>query len=108
VDTDLSEASFDADFDGDGSTDRAVVLTRDEGPVKAHYLAVLRNTGSSVEPVTVLLGKNVLVEGLSGNAKEGVIVRLLTRAEGQSEDEAPTVPQVRAFRVDGGKLNGAK
>jgi hypothetical protein len=74
--TDLTQAGLDADFDGDGHTDRVVVLTRDEGYDKNHYVAVvLDDAGTLVPTNSILLGKNVLVERIDLHAK-GFVVSL--------------------------------
>lgn len=108
VATDLTGARLDADFDGDGATDCAVVLTRDEGPVKGHYLAVIVNPGGELRVLTAKLGQNVLVEGLGPGQPDGVVVALLGRDDGVPVEQAPTVARKVRFVVKEGKLAAAK
>ncbi len=104
--TDLTGHRLDADLDGDKSTDRAVVLTRDDGTLKLHYLVVLRNPGGDVVATeAVRLGKNVLVEKLELDPKgKGFIVELLGRDEEAPEDLPPSIRLTRRFQVLDGKL----
>jgi hypothetical protein len=106
VATDLTGARSDADFDGDGTTDAAVVITQDEGPMKVHYLAVLVGGGSKA--LTARLGKNVLVERLSPHPKGGVLVTMLGRDDGVPEDTPPKLPIEHRFVIQGGALAPAK
>lgn len=100
--TDLTGAQLDADFDDDGVTDRAVVITRDDGPLKVHYLAVVLAGGPSN---TLALGKNVLVQKLSLDPKgNGIVVDLLSRDDGVPADAAPTLEVKRRYAVKDGKL----
>lgn len=108
LDTDLTGVRYDGDFDGDASTDCAVVLTRDDGPVKAHYLAVIRNLGEGLRATTTLLGKNVLVKGITGDAKSGLAVRMLVRPEGTPEDTPPSVEVTKKFKLKDGQLGATK
>lgn len=108
LDTDLTGVRFDGDFDGDASTDCAVVITRDAGPVKAHYLAVIQNLAGGLKATTIELGKNVLVKGITANPKGGVVVRLLTRDEKLPEDTAPTVEATQKYKIKDGKLVSSK
>ena len=103
VATDLTQARSDADFDGDGSTDCAVVLTKDDGPLKVHYLAVITNGG---KVTTVRLGKNVLVDRLSPHPKGGVLVKMLGRDDGVPEDTPPTLTLEKRYQLKGGALVG--
>jgi hypothetical protein len=103
VATDLTQARSDADFDGDGSTDCAVVLTKDDGPLKVHDLAVITNAG---KVSTVRLGKNVLVDRLSPHPKGGVLVKMLGRDDGVPEDTPPTITMEKRFQLKGGALQG--
>lgn len=112
--TDLTGFRLDADLDGDDSTDRAVVLTRDEGTLKAHFLVVLRNVGGDVVATkAVRLGKNVLVEQLElspdkAAPKGAFIVRMKDREEGAPEDTPPTIDAVKKFRVKDGAIESMK
>ncbi len=103
VATDLTQARSDADFDGDGSTDCAVVVTKDDGALKVHYLAVITNAG---RVTTVRLGKNVLVDRLSPHPKGGVLVKMLGRDDGVPEDTPPTLTMEKRFVLKGGALVG--
>ena len=103
--TDLTQVRSDADFDGDGSTDCAVVVTRDDGPLKLHYLAVITNAG---KVSTVRLGKNVLVDKLSPHPKGGVSVKMLGRDDGVPEDMPPTITIEKRFELKNGSLAQAK
>jgi hypothetical protein len=103
--TDLTGLRSDADFDGDASTDCAVVVTKDDGPLKVHYLAVITNAG---KVTTARLGKNVLVEKLAPHAKGGVAVKMLTRDEDVAEDLPPTVSVDRRYELKGGALVESK
>jgi hypothetical protein len=105
VATDLTQVRSDADFDGDGSTDCAVVVTKDDGPLKVHYLAVITNAG---KVTTARLGKNVLVDRLSPHPKGGVLVKMLGRDDGVPEDTPPTVSVERRFELKGGALAESK
>lgn len=100
--TDLTGNRLDADFDGDSSTDCAVVVTRDDGPIKVHYLAVIPNGSSSA--MTLALGRNVLVKNLEPDPKGGLVVTLLTRPKDVPEGDAPTVEVKQTFAVKDGKL----
>ncbi len=111
--TDLTGFRLDADLDGDESTDRAVVLTRDEGTMKAHYLVVLRNTGSVVATKAVRLGKNVLVEQIELSTEKGApkgtfVVRMKDRDADTPEDTPPTVDVAKKFRVKDGVIESVK
>lgn len=108
LDTDLTGVRFDGDFDGDASTDCAVVITRDAGPVKAHYLAVIQNLAGGLKATTLELGKNVLVKGITGDAKSGLAVRVLVRPEDAPEDTPPTVEATKKFKLKDGKLVSSK
>lgn len=113
VATDLTGFRLDADLDGDESTDRAVVLTRDEGTMKAHFLVVLRNTGDVVATKAVRLGKNVLVEGLELSTEKGApkgafVVRMKDRDADTPEDTPPTVSVAKKFRVKDGSIEPLK
>lgn len=92
--TDLTKAGLDADFDGDGHTDRVVVLTRDEGYDKNHYVAVvLDDAGTLVPTNTLLLGKNVLVERIDLHDKGFVVsltVPVATPAAAAPSEAAPS------------------
>ncbi len=103
--TDLTGTRSDADFDGDGSTDCSVVVTRDDGPLKVHYLVVITHAGSAT---VARLGKNVLVERLSPHPKGGVLVKMLGRDEGVPEDTPPSVPWERRYELKGGALVPSK
>ncbi|MBL8741506.1 MAG: hypothetical protein JNK04_10445 [Myxococcales bacterium] len=100
--TDLTQARLDADYDNDESTDTAVVLTRDAGTVKDHYLAfILANGSTKVQK----LGTNVLVENLSLDAKtNGLIVKMLSRDDGVPTDQPPTLPVEKRFRIKDGAI----
>lgn len=100
--TDLTGNRLDADFDGDVATDCAVVLTRDDGPIKVHYLALIPN--GSTTAVTVALGRNVLVQNLAPDNKGGLIVTMLTRPKDAPESDAPTVEVKRTYALKDGKL----
>ncbi|NUP07416.1 MAG: hypothetical protein HOW73_15305 [Polyangiaceae bacterium] len=100
--TDLTGARIDADFDGDDGTDCAVVVTRDAGPLKVHYLAVIR--GGSSDAMTVSLGKNVLVKNLAPDPKGGVIVTMLVHDKDVPEADPPTVEVKKVFSIKTGKL----
>jgi hypothetical protein len=104
--TDLTGHRLDADLDGDESTDRAVVLTRDEGALKAHFLVVLRNPGGPVEATPALrLGVNVLVERVELDPKGGAfVVSFKGRDEGVAADTPPTVDMQKRFTVKDGKI----
>ena len=111
--TDLTGFRLDADLDGDESTDRAVVLTRDEGTLKAHFLVVLRNTGDLVATKAVRLGKNVLVEKLELATEKGAppgtfVVRMKGRDEDTPEDTPPTVDIAKKFRIKDGSIEPVK
>ena len=101
IQTDLTQVRADADFDGDGATDAAVVVTRDEGTLKGHYLAVLLGGGQTL---TLKLGKNVLVQRLALHPKGGIQVDMLGREEGGSEEEPPGLEQSLRVEIKGGKL----
>jgi hypothetical protein len=105
VATDLTQVRSDADFDGDGSTDCAVVVTRDDGPLKVHYLAVITNAGKIT---TLRLGKNVLVDRLSPHPKGGVAVKMLGRDDGVPEDMPPTITIEKRFELKNGALAEAR
>lgn len=105
VATDLTQVRSDADFDGDGSTDCAVVVTKDDGPLKVHYLAVITNAG---KVTTARLGKNVLVDRLSPHPKGGVHVKMLGRDDGVPEDTPPTITIEKRFELKGGALSASK
>lgn len=100
--TDLTGARLDADFDGDATTDCAVVVTRDDGPLKVHYLAVMR--GGSTDTQSIALGKNVLVKSIDLDPKGGLVVKLLTHPKDAPVDEEPTVETLKHFAVTNGKL----
>lgn len=102
VATDLTGSRLDADFDGDETTDCAVVVTRDNGTLKVHYLAIL--PGGATEAITTPLGTNVLVQNLEPDPKGGVIVTMLGRDEGVSNDAPPTVTVKRSYALKEGKL----
>ncbi|HTJ85587.1 MAG TPA: hypothetical protein VL400_27910 [Polyangiaceae bacterium] len=102
--TDLTGTKLDADLDGDGDTDEAVVLTRDDGPLKMHYLAVLSNAGDAVDVTAIPLGLNVLVEELRLAPKGGVYVKLLKHEEGTPMDSPPTLRTTEQYRLQGGQL----
>ena len=112
--TDLTGFRLDADLDGDASTDRAVVLTRDEGTLKAHFLVVIRNPGGDVVATKALrLGKNVLVEKLELATEKGgppgtFVVRMKGRDEDTPEDTPPTVDVAKKFRVKDGSIEPVK
>lgn len=106
--TDLTGAKLDADLDGDGSTDEAVVLTRDDGPLKMHYLAVLRNRPEGIAILTLPLGLNVLVEGLRLSPKGGLDVALLKHEENTPMDAPPTLRVTERYVVNGDHLEKAK
>lgn len=105
VATDLTQVRSDADFDGDGSTDCAVVVTKDDGPLKVHYLAVITNAG---KVTTARLGKNVLVDRLSPHPKGGVHVKMLGRDDGVPEDAPPTITIEKRFELKSGALAESK
>ncbi len=108
VATDLTGTKLDADLDGDGSTDQAVVLTRDEGPLKMHYLAVLSNKGpGSIQIATLPLGQNVLVEELRLAPKSGLFVKLLKHDEGSPLDAPPTLRVTERYVVKAGHIEKA-
>lgn len=109
--TDLTKAGLDADFDGDGHTDRVVVLTRDEGYDKNHYVAVVLDDAGTLMPTnTLLLGKNVLVERIDLHAK-GFVVSLTAptaapavASDSPSEPAAENPPKKLVFAVRDRKL----
>lgn len=103
IDTDLTGARLDADFDGDDATDCAVVVTRDDGPLKVHYLAVLR--GGTTKAMTLSLGKNVLVQKLELDPKtSGIVVQMLDHDEGVPVDTPPTIQHTKRFAVKNGAI----
>jgi len=104
--TDLTQARLDADYDNDESTDTAVVVTRDAGAVKDHYLAfILANGSTKVQK----LGTNVLVENLALDPKtNGLIVKMLSRDEGVPNDQPPTLPVEKRFRIKDGAIVAGK
>ncbi len=104
--TDLTQARLDADYDNDESTDTAVVITRDAGTVKDHYLAFIFASGSTK---VQKLGTNVLVENLALDAKtNGLIVKMLSRDEGVPTDQPPTLPVEKRFRIKDGAIVAGK
>jgi len=106
VATDLTQARLDADYDGDEATDCAVVVTRDSGPLKVHYLVLILAGGGSK---TVTLGTNVLVENLALDPKTGgIVVKMLSRDEGVANDTPPTLPVEKRFRIKDGALVAGK
>jgi hypothetical protein len=106
--TDLTGSKLDADLDGDGSTDEAVVLTRDEGELKMHYLAVLSNKAGGIEVTTLPLGMNVLVEELRLAPKGGLFVKLLKHEEGSLLDTPPSLRVTEHYVMNAGHLEKAK
>ncbi len=103
TDTDLTGARLDADFDADDATDCAVVVTRDDGPLKVHYLAVLR--GGTTKAITLSLGKNVLVQKLELDPQtNGIIVDMLDHDEGVPVDTPPTIQHKKRFVVKNGAI----
>lgn len=105
VRTDLTKARSDADFDGDSATDSAVVVTKDDGKLAVHYLAIITNAG---KVTTITLGKNVLVKELAPHPKGGVEVTMLGRDDGVPEDTPPTVTQTKRFELKAGALVASK
>ncbi|NUO51163.1 MAG: hypothetical protein HOV80_20080 [Polyangiaceae bacterium] len=101
VRTDLTKARSDADFDGDSATDSAVVVTKDDGKLAVHYLAVITNAG---KVTTITLGKNVLVQELAPHPKGGIEVKLLGRDDGVPEDTPPTLPLTKRYELKAGAL----
>lgn len=100
--TDLTQNRLDADFTGDDATDCAVVITRDDGKLKVHYLAVIPS--GATKAMTIPLGKNVLVKNLELDPKGNIVVRMLGRDEGVPEDAPPTIVQAKSFTVKEGAL----
>lgn len=100
--TDLTQNRLDADFTGDDATDCAVVVTRDDGKLKVHYLAVIPN--GATKAMTIALGKNVLVKNLELDPKGNIVVRMLGRDEGVPDDAPPTIIQAKSFAVKEGAL----
>ena len=105
VRTDLTKARSDADFDGDSATDSAVVVTKDDGKLAVHYLAVITNGG---KVTTISLGKNVLVQELAPHPKGGIEVKLLGRDDGTPEDAPPTLPLTKRYELKAGALVASK
>lgn len=100
--TDLTQNRLDADFTGDDATDCAVVVTRDDGKLKVHYLAVIPSGASKA--MTIALGKNVLVKNLELDPKGNIVVRMLGRDEGVPDETPPTIVQAKSFAVKDGAL----
>jgi hypothetical protein len=104
--TDLTQARLDADYDKDQATDTAVVITRDAGAVKDHYLAFILASGATR---VQKLGTNVLVENLALDPKtNGLIVKMLSRDEGVPADQPPTLPVEKRFRIKDGAIVAGK
>lgn len=106
--TDLTEARLDADFDGDDSTDCAVVITHDQDKTKVHYLAILLNKPLGISAITYELGRNVLVQNLAPHPKGGLLVKMLGRDEGAPEDVPPALPIEKRLAVKDGAIVPAK
>lgn len=79
-----------------------MVVTRDDGPLKVHYLAVVLGSGKIT---TLALGKNVLVQKLSLDPKgNGIAVNMLSRDEGVPADSPPKLEVTRKYAVKAGKV----
>lgn len=100
--TDLTGTRLDADFDGDETTDCAVVVTRDQGPLKVHYLAVI--PGGSSDAFALPVGTNVLVESLELGPQGSIVVTYLGHEEGVPVDAPPTTTMKKSYKVDGKRL----
>ena len=93
------------DLDGDGEDDAAAITIENPGGSGSfHYVHALPwADGALTDAGAVFLGDRIRVEGVS--IHDGVIVvAMLDRPEDASFSEAPTLPVIRRFRIEGGAL----
>ena len=100
----LGKSAF-GDLDGDGEDDAAAITIENPGGSGSfRYVHALPwADGSLTDAGAVFLGDRIRVEGVS--IHDGVIVvAMLDRPEDASFAEAPTLPVIRRFRIEGGAL----
>ena len=100
----LGKSAF-GDLDGDGEDDAAAITIEQPGGsgTFSYVHALPWADGALTDAGAVFLGDRVRVEGVS--IHDGVIVvAMLDRPEDASFSEAPTLPVIRRFRIEGGAL----
>ena len=100
----LGKSAF-GDLDGDGEDDAAAITIEEPGGSGSfRYVHALPwADGALTDAGAVFLGDRIRVEGVS--IHDGVIVvAMLDRPEDASFSEAPTLPVIRRFRIEGGAL----
>ena len=100
----LGKSAF-GDLDGDGEDDAAAVTIENPGGSGTfYYVHALRNDGGDpVAALPVFLGDRIRVEGVSIH-DGAVTVALFDRPDDAPYSQAPTVPVILRFRLEGGAL----
>ena len=100
----LGKSAF-GDLDGDGEDDAAAITIENPGGSGSfRYVHALPwADGALTDAGAVFLGDRIRVEGVS--IHDGVIVvAMLDRPDDASFSEAPTLPVIRRFRIEGSAL----
>ena len=106
----LTDKRANADINGDGKQDAAVVVTYSGGGSGTFsYLAVLIGSGAGKGSATnaVLLGDRITVDAVRIDAGK-VVVDMLDRKAGEPMATAPSVKVTRTFQLQGAQLSELK
>ena len=100
----LGKSAF-GDLDGDGEDDAAAITIEEPGGSGSfRYVHALPWADGALTDVgAVFLGDRIRVEGVSIHGGV-IVVAMLDRPEDASFSEAPTLPVIRRFRIEGGAL----